>query len=66
MAMYGRAALQRGLIDEPIEKQLVVIPRPTPNEDGKMYDIFDDRFVGDEVVDPILELYKIRRAWGPR
>lgn len=66
MAMYGRAALQMGLIDGPIEKQIVVIPRPEPNEDGKMYDLYDDKFVGDEVVDPVLELYKLRRAWGPR
>jgi hypothetical protein len=61
MAMYGRAALQRGLIDGPIEKQIVVIPRP----DGG-YDNFDDRFAGDEIVDPILEIYKQRRAWGPK
>lgn len=66
MAMYGRAALQRGLIDGPIEKQIVVIPRPTPGEDGKMYELFDDKFVGDEIVDPVLEIYKQRRAWGPR
>lgn len=66
MAMYGRAALQMGLIDRPIEKQIVVIPRPEPGEDGKRYQIFDDKFVGDEIVDPVLELYKLRRAWGPR
>jgi len=61
MAMYGRAALQRGLIDAPIEKQIVVIPRP----DGD-YEMFDEQFVGDEIVDPILEIYKQRRAWGPK
>ncbi len=61
MALYARAALQMGLIVEPVTKQIVVIPRP----DGD-YDMFDDKFVDDGIVDPILELYKYRRAWGPR
>lgn len=61
MAFYGRAALQRGLIPKPIERQVVAIPRP----DGD-YDLFNDKFVGEEVVDPIRTLYKIRRAWGPK
>jgi hypothetical protein len=66
MAFYGKAALQRGLIDGPIEKQIVTIPRPELNEDGKMYDIYDERFLSDVVVDPIRILYKERRAWGPK
>lgn len=66
MAMYGRAALQMGLIDGPIEKQIVVIPRPEPGKDGKRYELFDEKFVDDSIVDPILEIYKQRRTWGPR
>jgi hypothetical protein len=61
MAMYGLAAEQMGLIDGPIEKQIVVIPRP----DGE-YEMYDDKFVDDGIVAPILELYRYRRAWGPR
>jgi hypothetical protein len=66
MAFYGKAALQRGLIDAPIEKQIVTIPRPVPNDEGKMYDVFDDKFVDTDIVDPIRILYKYRRAWGPK
>lgn len=61
MSFYGKAALQRGLIPAPIERQVVVIPRP----DGE-YDIFNDKFVDDGIVDPIRALYKYRRAWGPK
>jgi hypothetical protein len=66
MAFYGKAAEQMGLIDGPIEKQIVIIPRPRPNEEGKMYDLYDDKFVDSGIVAPILELYRYRRAWGPR
>ncbi len=61
MAMYGLAAEQMGLIHGPIVKQIVIIPRP----DGT-FDIFDDKFVGTEIVPLILELYRIRKAWGPK
>lgn len=61
MAFYGRAALQRGLIPSAIERQVVAIPRP----DGD-YEIFNDKFVDEGIVDPIRTLYKYRRAWGPK
>lgn len=61
MAFYGRAALQRGLIAAPIERQIVIIPRV----DGEV-DLFEDKFVDDEIVDAIRVLYRIRRAWGPQ
>lgn len=61
MAFYGRAALQRGLIPAPIQRQVVAIPRP----DGE-YEIFNDKFVDEGIVDPIRALYKYRRAWGPK
>jgi hypothetical protein len=61
MAFYGKAAEQRGLIDGPIQKQMVVIPRP----DGE-YELFDDKFVDTGIVQPILDLYRYRRAWGPK
>lgn len=61
MAFYGRAALQRGLIPAPIERQVVAIPRP----DGD-YELFTDKFVDEGIVDPIRALYKYRRAWGPK
>jgi hypothetical protein len=66
MSFYGKAAEQMGLISGPIEKQIVFIPRPTPNEKGKMYDLYDDKFVDTGIVQPILDLYRYRRAWGPR
>jgi hypothetical protein len=65
MAMYSLAAEQMG--SPKITKQRIVIAHDTPDEEtGLYYEVQDDRFLPSEAALPFWELYKMRKAWGPK
>lgn len=70
MAMYSLAANQ--LYDATICRQRIVLAHDVPIDDeenpfyGKRYEVQDDRFLSPDVGQLMWELYKYRRAWGPK
>ena len=65
MAMYGAAAEQM-YPDWSCDRQRIVIAHDEPDEDGKWYEVQDDRFLPVTAVPFFWELYKVRRDWGPK
>lgn len=65
MAMYSLAAQQ--LYGAEITRQRIIIAHDFPDEEtGKYYEVQDDRFLDPDAALLLWELFKLRKAWGPR
>lgn len=67
MAMYALAAEQMSKGEWVCKSQRIVIAHDTPDEEtGLYFEVQDDRYLSPDIVDSFWELYKARRAWGPK
>lgn len=64
MALYSLAAQQ--LYGADITRQRIILAHDEPGEDGKYYEVQDDRFLSADAGRLLWELFKLRRAWGPK
>jgi hypothetical protein len=64
MALYSLAAQQ--LYGADITRQRIVLAHDEPGEDGKFFEVQDDRFLSADAGRLIWDLFKYRKDWGPK